>query len=162
MVPKYGAHIWVIIISLGNPVKLNVSKPNLVKDFWDVISKLVILWQEGRLHTHTHKPSLLKDFCDVISKLVILWQGGGGGVVGVGVLVTLNFCSFLGNFDLNGINIFEKSKFQLTKICQDSYDRFWWKQINDSPKVISYVTIIRTVTYEKYVDQIDNLPTIIC
>ena len=55
--------------------------------------------------------------------------------------VTPNSCSFLGKFDLNCINIFEKSKFQLTKICQYSYDSFWWKQINDSPKTISYVTI---------------------
>ena len=45
------AHIWIMIISLGNTVKLNVSKPSLLKDFWDVISKLVILWKEGRLES---------------------------------------------------------------------------------------------------------------
>ena len=38
-----------------------------------------------------------------------------------------------------------KSKFQLTKICQDNL------------KALSYVTIKRIVTYEKYLDQIDNL-----
>ena len=70
--------------------------------------------------------------------------------------VNPNFCTFVEKHDLNCINIHEKSKSMLTKICQDSYDRFWWEQINNSPKATSYVTFKRTVNYEKYLDQIEN------
>lgn len=67
-----------------------------------------------------------------------------------------NFCSFVDKFDLNCPNIYEKSKLELNRICQGSYDRFWWKKINESPKAVSYATFQRTVHYEKYLDQIKN------
>ena len=68
-----------------------------------------------------------------------------------------NFCNFLEKFDLNNITIFGKSKTQLTKICQDSYDRFWLNQINNSPKAITYVKFKTTVNYGKYLDQVENI-----
>ena len=67
-----------------------------------------------------------------------------------------NFCCFVDKFDLNCPNIYEKSKLELNRICQDSYDRFWREKINESPKAVSYATFKRTVHYEKYLDQIKN------
>ena len=67
-----------------------------------------------------------------------------------------SFCSFVDKFNLNCPNIYEKSKLELNRICQDSYDRFWWEKINKSPKAVSYATFKRAVHYEKYLDQIKN------
>ena len=71
--------------------------------------------------------------------------------------VNPNFCNFIETQNLNSINIYEKSKFMLKKICQHNYDRYWWEQINNSPKAISYALFKRTVNYENYVDQIENV-----
>ena len=71
--------------------------------------------------------------------------------------VNPNFCKFIETHNLNNIDIYEKNKFTLTKICQDSYDRFWWDQLNNSPKAISYARFKRTIKYENYLDQIENV-----
>ena len=47
-------------------------------------------------------------------------------------------------------------RFELTKICQDGYDRLWREQVKNNPKATCYVTFKRTVNYEKYLDQIEN------
>ena len=70
--------------------------------------------------------------------------------------VSPNFCNFVEKFHLNSATIYNKSKSELAKICHDSYDRFWWNQINNSPKAITYINFKRTVYYEKYLDQIEN------
>ena len=76
--------------------------------------------------------------------------------------ISPNFCSFIEKQDLNCNTIYEKSKYMLTKTCQDSYDRFWGEQINNSPKATSYVTFKKAVSYEKYLDQIENVNHRVC
>ena len=52
--------------------------------------------------------------------------------------------------------VLDKSKFDLIKICQEAYDRFWWEQITNSSKATTYVTFKTAVYYEKYFDHIGN------
>ena len=67
-----------------------------------------------------------------------------------------NFCTFLNKYNFNCANIHEKSKYEIAKICSDSYGRLWWDLINESPKAISFVKFKRTIIYEKYLDKIIN------
>ena len=71
--------------------------------------------------------------------------------------ITPNFCNFIDKFDLNCDNIFETSKSKLNKLCLDSYDRYWWGEIGNSPKATTYVTFKRSIKCERYLSQIDNL-----
>ena len=67
-----------------------------------------------------------------------------------------NFCSFIKNFDFIGDSVFERSKSDLTRVCHDNYDRFWWGEINNSPKARTFLTFKQNVVYEKYLNQIEN------
>ena len=68
--------------------------------------------------------------------------------------VVPNFCNFIDKFDISQNNIYEKNKFEVKKLSNDSYDRLWWEKINDGPKALTYATFKCNVKFKKYLDQI--------
>ena len=157
MVLKYGGHIWIMILSWESS-KIECVQTQLIKRLLGYNIQTSNIMARGEVGVHLLLLNIIRRVVGYTNN-INQWHSSAvyTAFVAERNQIIPNFCSFLGKFDFNCINIFEKSKFQLTKIFQDSYDRFWWKQINDSPKAISSVTIKRIVTYEKYLHQIDNL-----
>ena len=68
-----------------------------------------------------------------------------------------NTVALLNKFELNANDLYDKSKFQVKKICDDNYDRYWSRTISESPKALSYNLFKNNVCFEKYLSQIKNI-----
>ena len=68
-----------------------------------------------------------------------------------------NMVTFLDKFDLNANDLCKKSKFALEKICNNNYDRYWSRVVNESPKALSYALFKNNVHFEKYLSQVRNI-----
>ena len=64
-----------------------------------------------------------------------------------------NFIKFIEKFNLNIEDMVQKSKAELSKICQGTYDRFWGGRISVSPKAISFNKYKTNITLESYLAQ---------
>ena len=69
----------------------------------------------------------------------------------------LNLVTFLEKFELNVADLLNKSKYVVKKVCDDNYDRYWSRAVQDSPKALSYFLFKNSVHFEKYLCHVKNL-----
>ena len=69
----------------------------------------------------------------------------------------LNFVSFLEKFEFNVTELLNKSKFVVKKVCNNNYERFWSRAVQDSPKALAYSLFKTSVHFEKYLSHVKNL-----
>ena len=67
-----------------------------------------------------------------------------------------NLLAFFNKFNLNVAELLEKSQYEVKKICQYNYDRFWSTSLNESPKALSYILFKKNVCLEKYLYYVKN------
>ena len=65
-----------------------------------------------------------------------------------------NFNSYINKFNLSDQDLYAVSKFKVSVICQENYDRRWGVYIENSPKAVSYGMFKTTVYFEKYLYKI--------
>ena len=68
-----------------------------------------------------------------------------------------NFCKYSEMFNLNILELMQKSKQELNKICAENYDRFWKGKILASTKAASFNKFKNNITLEKHLHLNFNL-----
>ena len=68
-----------------------------------------------------------------------------------------NMATFVNKFGLNLNDLYNKSKFVVNKICNNNYDRYWSRVVNESPKALSYALFKNNIHFEKYLSEVRNI-----